>query len=88
MNTREVTQRKFGNIGKKPSHSLKYDDIRLVVQFISNFAYEFWLLQPAALRGRDDEPPIYIPSDMIKKDIHGMYIENCPYDRHVHYSTF
>ena len=88
MNTQGVTPRKHGNIGKKPSHSLKYEDIRLVVQFISNFADEFGLPQPAALRGRDDVPPIYIPSDMTKKDIHGKYIESCPNDRHVHYSTF
>ncbi|XP_078328084.1 uncharacterized protein LOC144623518 [Crassostrea virginica] len=91
MNTQGVTPRKHGNIERQyvPSHhSLKYEDIRLVVQFISNFADEFGLPQPAALRGRDDVPPIYIPSDMTTKDIHGKYIESCPNDRHVHYSTF
>ena len=88
MNTQGVTPRKHGNNGKKPSHSLKYEDIRLVVQFISNFADEFGLPYPAALRGRDDVPPIYIPSDMTRKVIHGKYIESCPNDRRVHYSTF
>ena len=71
MNTQGVTQRKHGNIGRKISHSLKYEDIRLVVQLISNFADEFRPLQPAALRGRHNILPTYILFDMTKKDIHG-----------------
>ena len=88
MNTHGITPRKHGNSGKKPSHSLKYDDIKSAVRFISNFADEFGLPQPAAPRGRDDIPPIYIPSDMTKKSVHEKYVANCPTDRHVKYSTF
>uniref|UniRef100_A0A8W8N980 DUF7869 domain-containing protein n=1 Tax=Magallana gigas TaxID=29159 RepID=A0A8W8N980_MAGGI len=87
-NTHGVTPRKHGNLGKKPSHSLQYDDIKLVVQFISSYADDFGLPQPAAPRGRDDTPSIYIPSDTTKKDVHEKYVESCPNDRHVRYSTF
>uniref|UniRef100_A0A8W8JM56 Uncharacterized protein n=1 Tax=Magallana gigas TaxID=29159 RepID=A0A8W8JM56_MAGGI len=61
---------------------------KLVVQFISSYADDFGLQQPAAPRGRDDTPPIYIPSDTTKKDVHDKYVESCPNDRHVRYSTF
>jgi hypothetical protein len=50
MNRHGVTPRKHGNTGKKPSHSIKYKDIRLVVQFISSFADDFGLQQPDAPR--------------------------------------
>ena len=33
-----VTPRKHGNLEKKPSHSQQYNDIKLVVQFISSYA--------------------------------------------------
>lgn len=49
--------------------------IRWVVQFISNYADDFGLSQPVAPRGRDGVPPIYIPSDTIKKDVHEKYVE-------------
>ena len=75
MKRHEVTPRKHGNTGEKPSHSLRYDDFRLVVQFISSFADDFGLPQPAVPRGSDDVPPIYIPSDKTKKMIHEKYVE-------------
>uniref|UniRef100_K1QVY4 Uncharacterized protein n=1 Tax=Magallana gigas TaxID=29159 RepID=K1QVY4_MAGGI len=65
-NAHGVTPRKHGNLEKKPSHSQHYNDIKLVVQFISSYADDFGLPQPAAPRGRDDTPPIYIPSDARK----------------------
>lgn len=75
-NTHGVTPRKHGNIEKNPSHSQQYDGIRLVVQFISSYANDYGLPQPAATRGRDDTPPIYIPSDTTKKDVHEKYVES------------
>ncbi|KAJ8313354.1 hypothetical protein KUTeg_009140 [Tegillarca granosa] len=62
-----VSPRTHGNTGKKPRHSLKFNDIKLTVQFISNYADESGLPQPAAPRGRDGVPPVYIPSNMTKK---------------------
>jgi hypothetical protein len=41
MNRHSVAPRKHENTGKKPSHSLKFQDISLVVQFISSFANDF-----------------------------------------------
>ncbi|KAJ8313349.1 hypothetical protein KUTeg_009135 [Tegillarca granosa] len=62
-----VSPRTHGNTGKKPRHSLKFNDIKSTVQFISNYADESGLPQPAAPRGRDGVPPVYIPSNMTKK---------------------
>lgn len=87
-NTHGVTPRKHGKLGKKPSLSLQNDETRLVVQFISSYAEDFGLLQPAAIRGRDDTPTIYIPFDTTKKEVHEKYVESCPNDLHVRYSTF
>lgn len=42
-NTHGATPRKHGNLGKKPSRSLQYDDIKLVVQFTSCYADYFGL---------------------------------------------
>jgi hypothetical protein len=78
MNRHGVTPHKHGNNGKKPSHSLKCQDIRFVVQFISSFADDFRLPQTAAPRGRDAVPPIYIPSDKTKETNHEKCVEGCP----------
>ena len=79
-----------GNIGKCPSHGLKFDQVKFVVQYISTFADEFGLTQPDAPRGRDNTPPIYLPSSNTKKYVHEKYIDYCLATdiRAVKYSTF
>ena len=51
--------RQHGNRGRKPKHSINFDDVQRVVNFILGYANEQGLPQPAAPRGRDDEPPIF-----------------------------
>ena len=69
--------RTHGNTGKKPSKSLRFEEIKFAVQFIANYADEFGLPQPAAPRGRDDTPPIYLPSSKTKMDVHDTYSRSC-----------
>lgn len=85
-----VIPRTHGNIGKRPSKSLNFDDIKTVVQFIENFADEFVMPQPAAPRGRDNTAPIYLTSDTTKSSVHEKYTASCTEGniRAVKYSTF
>ena len=68
--------RVHGNVGKKPSHALTFEQTKKVITFISNYADEFGLPQPAAPRGRDNTPPIYLSSETTKQDIHGKYVSS------------
>ena len=82
--------RQHGNRGRKPKHSINFDDVQRVVNFILGYADEHGLPQPAAPRGRDDEPPIFLPCNSSKKEIHGMYKSACENEniRKVEYHTF
>ena len=92
MHSQGVTPRQHGNVGKKPAHALNFEDTKRVVQFISNYGDEHGLPQPAAPRGRDDVPPVYLSSEMTKKRLHDLYVNSCTTDghasRYVKYSTF
>ena len=87
-----LTPRKHGNTGRTPHNALNYETLKCVIQFISNYGDEFGLPQPAAPRGVDGIPVIYLPSDMTRKSIHAKYAESCqdeqPAPRAVKYSTF
>ncbi|XP_060600079.1 uncharacterized protein LOC132753609 isoform X1 [Ruditapes philippinarum] len=72
-----VTPRQHGNAGKKPKHSITYDDVIRVVYFIRNYAEERGLPQPAAPRCLDNIPPVYLTSDTTKKDMHQLYKQSC-----------
>ena len=82
--------RQHGNRGRKPKHSKNFDDVQRVLNFILGYADEQGLPQPAAPRGRDDEPPIFLPCNSSKKEIHGMYKYACEKEniRKVEYHTF
>ncbi|XP_062600192.1 uncharacterized protein LOC134261812 [Saccostrea cucullata] len=72
--------RRHGNQGRKPKHAVNFDDVQRVVNFILGYAEEHGLPQPAAPRGRDDEPPIFLPCNSTKKAIHGQYKSACDSD--------
>lgn len=63
--------------GKKTSKSLTFEDIQKVSHFIANYAEEFGTPQPAASRGRDSVPPIYLPCDTTKIFVHSKYLNSC-----------
>ena len=90
VNEHGLVPRTHGNSGKRPNHSLKHDEVKYVIQYISNFADEFGSQQPAAPRGRDNTPPIYLPTDNSKKFVHEKYTACCLSSniRAVKYSTF
>ncbi|KAH3812649.1 hypothetical protein DPMN_141086 [Dreissena polymorpha] len=69
--------RKHGNVGKKPSQAVIYDDVKRVVEFLQNYADTYGIPQPAAPRGSDNTPPIYLDSGKTKLTIHKEYIESC-----------
>ena len=69
--------RQHGNTGRKPKHALNFEDVERVVNFILGFADDQGIPLAAAPRGRDDEPPIYLPCDSTKSHIHSLYKAAC-----------
>lgn len=53
------------------------NEAQQVVKFITRFADQFGLPQPAAPRDRDDIPPIYLPGKENFKSVHQKYVEAC-----------
>ncbi len=72
--------RKHGNVGKKPSQAVIYDDVKRVVEFLQNYADTYGIPQPAAPRESDNTPRIYLDSGKTKLNIHKEYIESCRED--------
>lgn len=87
-----VSARSHKNTGRKPPHALVFEDIKRVVQFINNYSEEHGLPQPAAPRGLDDIPPVFLSSDTTRKRLHELYVTSCTTEETVHrsvkYSTF
>ncbi|XP_060568543.1 uncharacterized protein LOC132727145 isoform X2 [Ruditapes philippinarum] len=87
-----IAPRIHGNTGRKPHNAITFDDVTRVIHFISNFADERGIHQPAAPRGRDDIPPIYLPSETTKVQMHKDYCISCteavPQIKHVSLSMF
>ena len=69
--------RTHGNGGKKPHNALSFEEIKFVVLFIKRYSEDNGLPMPAAPRGRDTEPPTFLPCSTSKRDIHDMYAEAC-----------
>lgn len=77
MKTNGIKTRTHGNTGKKPHNALAFEEIKFVVQFITRYSEDNGLPMPAAPRGRDSEPPIFLPCSTPKKEIHQIYVEAC-----------
>lgn len=65
--------RVHGNSGRKPHNALKYEDVKFCVNFLLRFAETNGIPQPAAPRGRDEDPPVFLESTLTKKDVHSRY---------------
>ena len=72
MKTNGIRPRTHGNSGKKPNNALSFEEIKFVVQFIKRYSEDNGLPMPAAPRGRDTEPPTFLPCSTSKRDIHDM----------------
>ena len=90
LKTHGTIPRIHGNVGRKPKHSLKFEDIKAAIQFVVNYSEQYGIPQPAAPRGRDNDPPIYLPCDTLKKHVHEQYTEHCAQseNRALKYKTF
>lgn len=77
MNDIGAVPREHWNTGKKPHHTLKYEDIHNAITFIVNYAAEVGIPQPEAPRGSDGIPPLFLPSSDTKIGIHERYIASC-----------
>ena len=77
MNKNGIVPRVHGNAGKKPHHAIKYREVRHLVDFLIRYADLYGLPMPAAPRGRDEDPPIYLPSSLTKTELHKSYVAAC-----------
>lgn len=69
--------RVHGNKGKKPSHALSFPDVERVVRFIVSTADDEGLPQPAAPRGKDGMPLVFLPASTLQREIHARYESVC-----------
>ena len=69
--------RVHGNKGRRPCHSLMYEQVEHVVRFLERHSESHGLPQPAAPCGRADTPPTYLPTSHNKKAVFVRYKEAC-----------
>ena len=69
-----IVPRQHGNKGKTKHNALKFEDIQRVVKYITNHADINGIPQPAAPRGRDNIPPVYLSADTTKCQLHSDYV--------------
>jgi hypothetical protein len=77
MNENGPVPRVHGNTGKSPKHALQFLDVENAVRYVRNVGNEEGIPQPAAPRGRDSEPPIYLPACLTKVKLHERYESSC-----------
>ncbi|XP_056003731.1 uncharacterized protein LOC125678765 [Ostrea edulis] len=58
---------------KRQRYEYNFDDR----EFINRYSEDNGLPMPAAPRGRDSEPPIFLPCSTPKNEIHQLYVEAC-----------
>ena len=72
-----VTPRVHGNKGKKAHNAFTFQEIQNAVQFLTHYANQHGIPQPAGPRGGDPDPPIFLPCSDTKEMIHKHYSESC-----------
>ncbi|XP_070543678.1 uncharacterized protein [Ptychodera flava] len=72
-----VLPRVHGLKGKKAHNAYSFEVIADVIKFLEQYAQENGIPMPAAPRGRDGVPPIYLPSSLRKEDIYKQYVDSC-----------
>ena len=66
-----------GNKGRKPRHSLVFEDVERAVKFVIAYGNDFGIPQPAAPRGGDGNPPTFLNASETKKQVHFRYTAAC-----------
>ena len=77
VNTNGVVPRIHKNTARKPHNALKYEEVKFCVDFLVAHLDLHGMPMPAAPRGHDEAPPVYLPSHLTKKDIHEEYCRAC-----------
>ncbi|XP_060577599.1 uncharacterized protein LOC132734769 [Ruditapes philippinarum] len=77
LNSNGPVPRIHGNTGRKPSHAVKYEDVRFCVDFLLLYAEINGLTMPAAPRGADEAAPVLLPCNTTKVDLHSKYQQAC-----------
>ena len=72
-----IEPRSHGLKRRRPPNATSFNDIENVVKFIKKFGEDNGLPMPAAPRGRNDIPPIFLPAYETKVHIHSVYKESC-----------
>lgn len=70
-----ITPRVHGNSGRRAPNAFEFDEYKRVKTFITTYADDYGLPQPAAARGGDEDPPIYLPASHSKKHVYQVYKE-------------
>ncbi|KAK3105662.1 hypothetical protein FSP39_002952 [Pinctada imbricata] len=83
-----IESRVHGHKGRRAPNSFPFEVIENVVLYIKNHADENGLPMPAAPRGRNEIPPIYLPSYETKTSVHKQYVISCGESRHVGLTLF
>ena len=69
--------REHGLKGRKAYNAYPFEVVSDAITFIKNYACVFGLPQPAALRGRANQAPTYLPAHQNHKIVHLKYQEAC-----------
>ena len=69
--------REHGLVGRPPATTYPFDVVNDAVRFLKIFAEIHGIPQPAAPRGRANNPPIYLPASLNYKIVHSKYVEAC-----------
>ena len=69
--------REHASKGRKAYNAYPFEVVCDAVTFIKNYACVFGLPQPAALRGRANQAPTYLPAHQNHKIVHQLYQEAC-----------
>ena len=73
--------------GKNAPNAFAFEEYQWVKTFIMTHADDYGLPQPAALRGRDEDPPVYLPASQTKKNDYQIY-KKASQDKFVGQSSF
>ncbi|KAH3786635.1 hypothetical protein DPMN_164742 [Dreissena polymorpha] len=70
MSEHGPSPRVHGNKGRRPKHSLNLEDVQRVVHFLLNMSESIGVFYPAAPRGNDNVPVVFLPSHFTKLGIY------------------
>ncbi|XP_062609447.1 uncharacterized protein LOC134271226 [Saccostrea cucullata] len=77
LQSQGITPRVHGNKGRKAPNAFKFEEVKNAVQYLINYASQHGIPQPAGTRGRDTEPPVFLPCSDTKDALHKQYVESC-----------